>query len=154
MADLRDEHVAPLIAGFPPDDYYLSEQAVREGLARRRPFNVIHGHTGVKADLIPLPRDALSLAAFARRIRRTYDREGHSAVFITAEDVILAKLLAHHQTGSDKHLRDARGVLLMQWTSLDGPTLWRDAQAAGVAERLAPLWEDVRRQMTGVGSAP
>ena len=43
-----------------------------------------------------------------------YDEAGHTADFITAEDIVIAKLMAYRETGSDKHLRDARGVLVMQ----------------------------------------
>ena len=61
---------------------------------------------------------------------------GHSATFITVEDIILAKLLAYRETGSDKHLRDARGVLVMQEGRLDLEALQRSAKAAGVLAQL------------------
>jgi hypothetical protein len=41
-----------------------------------------------------------------------YDDVGHSATFIRPEDIVVAKLVAHRETQSDKHLRDARGVLV------------------------------------------
>ena len=81
-------------------------------------FNVIQPSTGAKVDLVPMPADSFTRAAFSRRQRLEYDEAGHSATFITAEDIVVAKLVAFQKTGSDKHLRDARGVLLVQWEQL------------------------------------
>jgi hypothetical protein len=68
-----------------------------------------------------------------------YDEAGHSATFITVEDIILAKLLAYRETGSDKHLRDARGVLMMQEENLDLETLCHSAKSVGVLEQFEQL---------------
>jgi len=119
VADMRAEHIRPWLAAFPIPDYYISEEAVRDGLRRRYPFNVIQPATGAKVDLVPLPDDVFTRMAFQRRRRMVFDEAGHSAMFISPEDIVVAKLIAYGQTGSDKHLRDARGVLVMQWGELD-----------------------------------
>lgn len=148
VVDMRMEHIAPFLAAFPIPDYYASEEGIRDSLQRRYPFNVIQPTTGAKIDLVPLPRDAFTMGAFQRRQRMVYDEAGHSAIFISAEDIILAKLRAHQETGSDKHLRDAHGVLLMRWETLDVEAMRRRARAAGVSELLEGALEAAREEDT------
>jgi hypothetical protein len=139
VVDMRSEHVGPFVAAFPISEYYVSEEGIRDSLQRRYPFNVIQPKTGAKVDFVPLPRDPFTRAAFERRQRLEYDEAGHSATFITIEDIILAKLLAYRETGSDKHLRDARGVLVMQEEHLDLEVLRRSAMATGVLAQFEQL---------------
>jgi hypothetical protein len=139
VVDMRSEHVGPFVAAFPISEYYVSEEGIRDSLQRRYPFNVIQPKTGAKVDFVPLPRDPFTRAAFERRQRMEYDEAGHSATFITIEDIILAKLLAYRDTESDKHLRDARGVLVMQEEHLDLEVLRRSAMATGVLAQFEQL---------------
>jgi len=134
VVDMKPIHIRPFVAAFPIPDYYVSEEAIRDSLRRRFPFNVIQPFTGAKVDLVPLPRDVFTRMAFERRLRMEHDAEGHSASFIRAEDLVVAKLVAFRETGSDKHLRDARGILTMQWGRLDLEAIRRRAAAAGVGE--------------------
>ena len=59
----------------------------------------------------------------------------------------MAKLIAHRETGSDKHLRDARGVLVMQWRELNLEAVRHGARANGVLEPFEELLEVVRREI-------
>ena len=61
----------------------------------------------------------------------------------------MAKLIAHQQAGSEKHLRDARGVLVMQWGQLGLEAIRRRAQAAGVLNRFEEILEATRREIEG-----
>ena len=139
VVDMRSEHVGSFVTAFPISEYYVGEESIRDSLQRRYPFNVIQPKTGAKVDFVPLPRDPFTRAAFERRQRMEYDEAGHSATFITIEDIILAKLLAYRETGSDKHLRDARGVLVMQEEHLDLEVLRRSAMATGVLAQFEQL---------------
>ena len=78
VVDMRSEHIGPFVAAFPIPEYYVSEEGIRDSLQRRYPFNVIQPKTGAKVDLVPLPRDAFTRAAFERRQRMEYDEAGHS----------------------------------------------------------------------------
>jgi len=147
VVDMKWNHIGPFVAAFPIPDYYVSEEGICDSLQRRYPFNVIQPTTGAKVDLVPLPRDPFTRAAFQRRQRMEYDEAGHSATFITAEDIIVAKLIAYRETESDKHLRDARGVLMMQWGALDLEAIRRSARASGVLEQFEELWEAARREI-------
>jgi hypothetical protein len=79
--------------------------------------------------------------------RLEYDEAGRSATFITPEDIIVAKLIAHREIESDKHLRDARGVLMMQWGELDLEAIRRSARANGILEQFEALLEAVHREL-------
>lgn len=147
VIDMRREHIRPFVDAFPIPDYYVSEEGVRDSLWRRYPFNVIEPTTGAKVDLVPLPRDPFTRAAFQRRQRMIYDQAGHSASFITPEDIVVAKLVAHRETGSDKHLRDARGVLLTQWGELNLQAIRDSARQSGVLEIFEKLYQIVQKEM-------
>ena len=134
VVDMKSVHIRPFVSAFPIPDYYVSEDAIRDSLRRRFPFNVIQPFTGAKVDLVPLPRDVFTRMAFERRQRMEHDAEGHSAEFIRAEDLVVAKLVAFRETESDKHLRDARGILATQWGRLNLEAIRRRAAAAGVGE--------------------
>jgi hypothetical protein len=147
VVDMKWEHVSPFVAAFPITDYYVSEDGIRDSLQRCYPFNVIQPTTGAKVDVVPLPRDVFTRDAFQRRQRMKYDEAGHSAAFITPEDIVVAKLVAHQKTESDKHLRDARGVLMTQWGELDLVAVRRSARASGVLEQLEEELAAVQREI-------
>jgi hypothetical protein len=147
LIDMQPLHIRPFVAAFPIADYYVSEEAIRDSLQRCYPFNVIEPRTGAKVDLVPLPYDAFSRAAFQARQRVVYDSAGHAAMFITPENIILAKLIAHCNTGSDKHLRDIRGVLITQWGELDLDAIRESAQASGTLPQFELIFDAVRREM-------
>ncbi len=63
----------------------------------------------------------------------------------------MKQLIAYQKTGSDKHLRDARGVLVTQWGRLNLVAVRRGAQAAGVLDRFEVILEAVHREAEGQG---
>jgi hypothetical protein len=113
VVDMRWEQARAFAEVFPNSDYYVSEDSILDSLTRRSPFNVIESATAVRVDLIPLPDDTFTRKAFQRRRRAESDAEGNAATFITPEDPVVAKLIAYQATESDRHLRDARGVLVI-----------------------------------------
>jgi hypothetical protein len=148
VVDMRAEHIRRFVTAFPDSHYYLSEESIRDSLARRYPFNIIEMATTAKVDLVPLPGDVFTRMAFSRRQRIEY-AAGHSAAFITPEDVVVAKLLAHKNTGSDKHLRDAQGVLTMQWGDLNLDLIRRACRASEVLDTFEMILEAARREVEG-----
>jgi len=147
VVDMQYDHVDPFVAAFPIPDYYVSREGILDSLDRRYPFNIIQPHTGAKVDLVPLPRDICTRAAFSRRQRIVYDEvTGRAAFFATAEDMIVAKLHAYQETGSEKHLRDARGIVATQWGRLNLDDVSRWARAAKVEESWQALLEAIREE--------
>ena len=149
VADLKVSHIKPLLGAFPFPDYYLSEESMRDAIRRRFPFNIIQTATAAKVDLIPLPKDVFSRVAFSRRQRMVFNQVGAEAYFISAEDIVLAKLFAFEQTGSDKHLRDIKGVLVAQWGQLDLETIRRAAAHRHLLAQFEQLYEIARREVEG-----
>ena len=147
VADIKVKHVKAFIAAFPLPEYYLSEEGIYDSLRRRYPFNVIQSTTGAKVDIVPLPDDPFTRAAFSRRQRMVYNEAGQEADFISIEDIVLAKLFAFEQTGSEKHLRDARGVLVVQWGQLDLELIRHIADRSGVLAQFEQLYEAARREI-------
>ena len=72
---------------------------------------------------------------------------GDLIYFITEEDIVIAKLIAFRETDSEKHFRDARGILLLQWDTIDMDALRRGAQGADVLEYLERLIDLVRQNL-------
>jgi hypothetical protein len=147
VADIQLGHIGPFAQAFPIPDYYVSEEGIRDSLIRSYPFNVIHPSTGAKVDIVPLSNDPFTRLAFQRRQRLVVDPSGQEAYFITEEDIVIAKLIAFRETGSDKHHGDARGILLLQWDRLNLDRLRRAAQGAGVIEHFERLVALVRRDL-------
>ena len=149
VTDIKPQHIQAFIAAFPFPDYYLSEEAIRDSLRRRFPFNVIQTTAGAKADIVPLPDDTFSRVAFSRRQKMIYNVDGAEAYFISVEDIVAAKLFAFDQTGSDKHLRDARGVIVTQWGQLDLKLIRRMVNQRGLLTIFEQVYEAARQEVEG-----
>ncbi len=147
VVDMSLNHVDAFVAAFPTPDYYVSREAILDSLQRRSPFNVIQPSTGAKADLVPLPADLRTRAAFTRRQSIVYDAAANRAAdFATPQDTLIAKLCAYQETGSERHLRDARGILVTQGDRLDLHGVHRLARVAGVETIWQALLDSVQRQ--------
>jgi hypothetical protein len=139
VADLKESHVEPLCAAFEPPDYYISPDAVLAAVRARHQFNLIHVTAGLKVDII-VPEDTdFNRSRFARRRLLPSGPEG-DAQFAAPEDVILKKLEYFREGGSEKHIRDIRGVLKVQGDRIDCAYLDEWAHRLG----LAALWRDVQ----------
>jgi hypothetical protein len=78
-----------------------------------------------------------------------FNQAGMEAYFISAEDVVLAKLFTFEQTGSDKHLRDIKGVLVAQWGHLDLELIRRVADHRHLLVQFEQLYEIARHEVEG-----
>ncbi len=66
--------------------------------------------------------------------------------FSSAEDVILKKLVFFHLGGSEKHLRDISGVLLVQGDRIDQAYLDNWAEKLGVTQELELVRHKLRQR--------
>lgn len=120
VLDLAGEQVDTFCRCFPASEFYLSREAVASAVERHGQFNVIHPGSGLKVDfMIPAPSE-FNRSRMAR-VRELPALGDVSVRFASPEDVILMKLRYFKEGGSDKHLRDIRGVLAVQ-----GPKLSRE----------------------------
>ncbi len=133
VADLRLEHVPEFLAAFDPDEFYLSEDAVRGAINQKGQFNIIHPASGLKVDvMIPTPH-GFDQERLQRAVRLQIEPD-FSAVFTTPEDIIVKKMDFYREGGSEKHLRDITGVLKTLGSEIDREFIAREANRMGLAD--------------------
>ena len=135
---LPEARIAELCSAFPADAYYVSEAAAREAVRSGSQFNILHPASGLKIDVMIATTSEFDRSRLARG-RRLPAVPRQDVVFASPEDVILKKLIEYREGGSEKHLRDITGMLLVQGSALDRSylQLWADKLAVG------DLWQTV-----------
>jgi hypothetical protein len=118
VVDLPASQIDALIEAFPEDQFYISRSAVEAAVARHHQFNIIHPTSGLKADVIVASQSEFDRTRM-RRARRLPVLENREVSFASPEDVILKKMQYFQEGGSEKHLRDIAGVLLIQGERID-----------------------------------
>ena len=145
VAAFQLKDVDLLLTAFPPDDFYLSEAAIREAIQTSSQFNVIHPGSGNKIDFIlPLADEwATVRMARGRAVRLLPDRDVMTAA---PEDGILGKLWCFSEGGGDRHLRDIAGILRVTGDGVNRSEVERWASQLGYLE----IW----RQVVAKADAP
>lgn len=135
VADLREEHAAPIAAAL-GTAYYVDVESIRNAIHRRSSFNVIHLGTMLKVDVFLRKDRDYDLGALQRRVAHPASLlpGAPSLELSSPEDVVLAKLDWYRQGGevSEQQWRDVQGVLRVQFSALDLAYLRRWAAALGV----------------------
>ena len=118
---LGSSDAARLIVAFSEDRFYMPPAEVIniERLREARGhFNIIDLETGFKADIYPLAsRDELQL--WGMENRKNYKVGDQDLYLAPPEYVIVMKLLYYKEGGSEKHLRDVRGMLVVSEKDID-----------------------------------
>ena len=133
---LAPSDAAKIGAAFPLEEFYcppldvISEEAAR---GEHGHFNLLHHDTGFKADIYLAGSDELTRWALAHRQKIPL---GNSVVWLAPpEYVIIGKLEFYREGGSEKHLRDIRGMLAV--TDIDRSFLEKE-----IGERdLTDAWQ-------------
>ncbi len=118
VAEINLNHIQKLVHHFPENEYYVSEDAIKDAVKRKSQFNIIHPASGLKIDVIIPKRNAFDLNRF-QRICRISPSPEFKVNFSSPEDVIISKLLFYKEGGSDKHVRDITGILTIMDTEID-----------------------------------
>jgi len=124
--------VLGFLAALPASRWYVDAEAARAALRDHSMFNVIDQATGWKVDLVCLRDTAFARSEFERRLRT--DVLGIAAFVATAEDTILAKLAWARDSGSERQLRDVRGIIAASGAPLDRAYLDHWAAELGLSE--------------------
>jgi hypothetical protein len=112
------------------DSFYVDGDMIRDAIARRASFNVVHLGTMFKADVFIMKGDSWSREEMSRVREETIESLGVSIRFASPEDVLLHKLIWYKLGNeiSDRQWGDILGVLRVQGDLLDQKYLeyWAD----------------------------
>ncbi len=122
---------------------YVSRTAANEALTNRSMFNIVDTTSGWKADLIIRKDRPFSIEEFSRRRRIEY--EGKPLWIVSAEDAVLSKLEWAGKGDSERQLRDAASIVIVQWGALDLAYLRKWAEELNVADPLETIITDAER---------
>jgi hypothetical protein len=123
-------------------DYYVSETAVREAIAKRSSFNVINTATGFKVDVFIPPDEPFAQSAWSRRISLDVEEaSGQRITVLSAEDVILYKLRWYRlgNETSEQQWKDLLGLVKVQRPRLDESYLRQWANEIRIEDLLERL---------------
>lgn len=139
VAELREAHVARFVESL-TDEFYVDADMIRDAIARRASFNVVHLATMFKADVF-IPRlDAWSRGELARGILQEVQAGGTSFKLrlASAEDTLLHKLVWYRLGDgiSERQWKDVLGILKIQGALLDDRYLDEWAIALEVVDLL------------------
>jgi len=142
VAAINNHHIKNLLAAFPEDEYYLSEETVREAVIHQLQFNIIHPSSGLKLDVIVKKNTPFDNSRFSRK-KRIYPAESYQADFASPEDVIIKKMEYYREGGSEKHLRDITGILKISGNEVDRDYILDWARRLELSE----IWEAVLKRV-------
>jgi hypothetical protein len=139
VAIVRPSDASRFIAAFPERDFYCPPvEVIRAECTRkeRGHFNIIDEHTIYKADIYIAGETAFEAWAFSHRRELEV---GEIPVWLAPpEYVIVHKLEFFREGGSEKHVRDIRGMLAV--TDVDVSFLENEITQRGLIEQ----WRQVR----------
>lgn len=122
---------------FPFEGFYCPPQEIlKDEIVNRGQFNLIYHDSGLKIDVIVRKQTPHSEEEFKRRQKISF-WQGFGAYIASPEDVVLKKLDFYREGGSEKHLRDIRGILAS--TQIDADYLNSWIQKLGLQE----CWEKI-----------
>jgi hypothetical protein len=142
VIDPTKEQLQDFVTSLGPD-YYVKQEAALESFKNNSMFNIIDIQAGWKADLIIRKKRAYSEQEFSRRKEANF--LGMGLYIVSAEDSILSKLEWSKGRESQAQFNDARGVLMVQWDSLDFGYLKKWAKKLKVEDSLEQLLRKVQK---------
>jgi hypothetical protein len=139
VVDLPKQKIREFCESFPSGEFYLSEEALDRAVRQHGMCNAIHIRSGLKIDIM-IPKETLFDRSRFERARRVQPVEKLEASFASAEDVIIKKMDFFREGGSEKHLRDITGILMVSGDALDHEYIegWADQMG------LETIWRTIK----------
>ena len=132
VIDIEEAQVDKFVELFEAD-CYIDRDSVLEAARARGMFNIIHEAWIIKADFVVRKDQPYRKTEFERR--RAVSIGGKAFSVVTAEDLLLSKLLWAKTSQSNLQLGDVRNLILSE-KGLDWPYIERWAQKLGVVDLL------------------
>ena len=142
VAEIDEQHIEGLITAFPANEFYISDEMIKNAIRHHGQFNIIHPASGLKVDVIIKRNTPFDSSRF-KRIRRIYPAETFQANFAAPEDVIIKKMEFYREGGSEKHLRDITGILKISGDAVDRTYISEWAQHLGLTD----IWNAVQKRL-------
>jgi hypothetical protein len=142
VASIEERHISDLLKAFPQDEFFITEEMIRDAILHLGQFNIIHPESGLKVDVILKQNTPFDNSRFDRT-RRIYPSETYQANFASPEDVIIKKLEYYKEGESEKHLRDITGILKISGDSLDFDYINEWSNRMSFTE----IWEAVKKRL-------
>lgn len=152
LADIKPEHVRPLLDALNKSFYVDDEHAVQQAVEQRRSFNAIHFDSVFKVDIfIPKGDDFARKQLERRQLRSIAPDIDHLIYVATAEDTILAKLRWYRDDGevSTTQWSDVLGILGVTDFSLEFDYLREWADRIGVRDLLERALTSAKDRLSG-----
>jgi hypothetical protein len=144
VADLRMEHVPPLVAAL-KEDFYLDEPAIRDAVTRRSTFNIIHLKTLLKVDVFVAGDQHSTRRELQRRQAYTLNTNPPEDIIVASPEDIIVQKLHWYRLGdhvSERQWSDAMGVLTVRGKQLDLGYMHDLAVDLGVSDLLVRALEE------------
>lgn len=138
VADMRFEHIQPLVAAL-SKEFYADDEMMRDAIEYHSSFNLIHYETAFKVDIFIRKLRMFDQMQLERRRTSVIATEPERSVYVTSpEDTILAKLEWYRMGGevSDRQWRDILGVMKTRVGELDIDYLRKWAKELNVSDLL------------------
>jgi hypothetical protein len=133
VAVLYPAHATQLVDLLGPE-FVCDTEAIRDAIAQRRIFSVVHRAALQKVDIIVRHDADYEIEKFERR--RLVDVDEQPMWIISPEDLVLSKLVWAKDSRSELQFRDVRSIIALQ-PGLDWPYMDRWALRLTVTKLLA-----------------
>ena len=144
VADVREEHIAPLVAAL-ESQFYIDDEMMRDAIQEASSFNVIYLEGMIKADIFIRQKSAWVDMEWSRRKMEKLGAGDAPSVYVASpEDMILQKLRWFRMGGgvSDRQWGDITGMLKVQQPNLDYAYLKQWATHLALTDLLAQAYDD------------
>src|SRR4030067_1457193 len=133
VAAIEVRHMQGLLKAFPEDEFFVTEEMIKDAISNLGQFNIIHPASGLKVDVILKRNSPFDNSRFSRS-RRIHPAESYEAYFAAPEDVIIKKMEYYKDGGAEKHLRDITGILRISGDEIDPVYITEWSERLGLTE--------------------
>lgn len=124
---------------------FIDEEYMQRALVYHDEFNFIDGDSGIKVDFWVLGQSQFDKNQLGNAVNK--EVLGYNVSFISAEDLILRKLLWYQDSQSTRHLEDVESILRIQ-KKLDWNYLQKWAKIHSASKILESLWRKNRKAVS------